>query len=60
MTVSRAGSALEEAILKIAEKYELTNIELAAIQVGRLESTLKYALRAERHPDDPTRKADEA
>jgi len=38
---------------------DLTDVELAQIMLIAPPIPLKYALRAERHPEDPTRKADE-
>lgn len=59
MQVQRADAALGMTLAKFQGEHDLTNIEMARILSGQLDSVLKYALRAERHPDDPDRKADE-
>jgi hypothetical protein len=60
LPVQAARIAIEEATLGLAEKRGLTWIELARC-LGEIQQTaLKYALRAERHPDDPDARADEA
>jgi hypothetical protein len=43
----------------LADHDNLTDIELTQIMLLAPEIPLKYALRAERHPDDPGKKADE-
>lgn len=43
----------------MADNGQLTYTELAQIMLLGPEIPLKYALRAERHPDDPDKKADE-
>jgi hypothetical protein len=41
------------------EHSDLTDIELAGIMLLAPAIPIKFALRAERHPEDPNRKADE-
>ena len=59
MLVQRASAELHTLILEFQERAGLTDIEMAVVLTERQQSVLKYALRAERHPDDPERKADE-
>lgn len=60
MTVQRAGNALHEATLKLIDDYDLSWIELGMILGERQHAALTYALRQERHPRNPGKKADEA
>ncbi len=62
MMVQQAGNKLARVILEWSEKEgeELTWIEVARILNEQVAMALKYALRVERHPDDPEKKADEA
>ena len=58
VVVAEAEGEIREFILKAARRHDLTDIELLTILSGQMASTLKYALRAERHPDDPSKPAD--
>jgi hypothetical protein len=40
--------------------HELTDVEMLRVVVGEVYALSKYALRQERHPDDPDARADEA
>ena len=59
MTVQHASNELHGYLLQLMDTHDLTWAELAVILTERQQSALKYVLRAERHPDDPERKADE-
>ncbi|MUN41435.1 hypothetical protein [Actinomadura litoris] len=60
MRVGGALADLRVLLIDFQEKHDLTDIEMLSI-VNSYEAThLKYMLRAERHPDDPHRGADEA
>jgi hypothetical protein len=60
MLVQRAESEFRVVVLDFLDKNDhLTDVELAQIMLLAPAIPLKYALRAERHPDDPSRKADE-
>lgn len=60
LNVSSATALLKTLVRDFAEKYDLTDVEaLRALQDCELIFTTRL-LRAERHPEDPTRKADEA
>ena len=59
MQVQRAGAELGQLLIAWYEKHGLTDIEACVEITAQLQSLLKYPLRAERHPDDPDRKADE-
>jgi hypothetical protein len=59
-TVGSAERKLGEAIDQIIQEYQPTYIELAQILASVQLSYLKYALRHERHPNDPEKGADEA
>jgi len=61
MPVQRAHAELGMMISKWwGEQDGLTPAELVGILLQETASIHKYVLRAERHPDDPGRKADEA
>lgn len=57
--VTKASLYISEAISFAIGKYDLTYLELISILSSEISSTVKYALRAERHPDDPDKGADE-
>jgi hypothetical protein len=44
--------------IDFVERHGLTPTEMLQILTDRAAQTLKYCLRAERHPDDPSRPAD--
>ena len=56
---SEAGLALSGLLLKWLEKYDLTELEVIRMLNQEQEKWVRYALRSERHPEDPSRKADE-
>jgi hypothetical protein len=56
--VNRAGLELSEFALKLRERDELTAIEYLCILNAEAARVLKYALRSERHPEDPDKPAD--
>ena len=57
--VSRAARTLADYVAALQDEYQLSYVETAKILAELAADKLKYALRAERHPDDPDRKADE-
>jgi hypothetical protein len=58
--VERARAEFGVVVLQfLSDHGYLTDIELAGIMLFAPEVPIRYALRAERHPDDPDRKADE-
>lgn len=60
MLVSRAEAEFRVCVLEFLDSHDdLTDIELAGIMMLAPAIPIKYALRRERHPDDPSRKADE-
>lgn len=58
--VAMAENELNEEINAIAVRHDLSSVELLQILAARTQSELRYMLRAERHPSDPTKKADGA
>ena len=56
--VRRVGLDISDFALKLREKHDLTYIEYLGILNEEVARVLKYALRAERHPDDPDKPAD--
>lgn len=58
--VAMAKLSIERAVLEIAESEGLTFIETVQALTGAIDRVAKYALRAERHPSDPEKGADEA
>ncbi len=53
----KASLALEEAVLNIVREHDITFIELVQMLAACLQSWSKYALRAERHPEQPDKPA---
>ncbi len=58
--VQKAGYEITDAVLKLSVKHDLTYVELLQVLTGLVQDSLKYMLRAERHPNDPDKKGDEA
>ncbi len=59
MLVQKADVELHGFLAEWQNRHGLTFGEVAVILADRQQNVLKYVLRAERHPEDPTRKADE-
>ena len=59
MTVQRAEGAIHGYVLAAMEEFGLTYAETAMILSSLTSNALKYALREERHPGNPGKKADE-
>ena len=57
--VRKASGAFTDWLIGFQQEHELTDVELMQILTEGQQMVLKYALRAERHPDNPDRKADE-
>lgn len=57
--VERADNELSGHILDLEKKYDLTLIEILGILLRRASDIHKYAIRAERHPDEPGLGGDE-
>lgn len=60
MIVNQARTDLEGFLIDWEKKYELTYAEVFSILGDRIANIAKYAIRAERHPDDPEKRGDEA
>lgn len=59
--VRDAEAAFTDKLIKWEEDYpDLTSLEIAKILQFAQGRILTYALRVERHPDDPSKKGDEA
>lgn len=58
LKVQGAQVAISLAITRIADEHDLTIIELLGILNEIVARWLKYALRAERHPNAPEEPAD--
>jgi hypothetical protein len=60
MLVQRASADIRTALLDLQEQHDLTDVEMLGV-VGEWQAgKLKWMLRAERHPDEPGKRADEA
>lgn len=59
MRVERARGKLHDYVLGFSDKHELTDIEMAGILLYLAGRFNNLALREERHPGDPEKKADE-
>jgi len=58
--VSQARSEFDRFLLDLEQKHELTFGEMFSIIGSAISNLAKYQIRAERHPDDPNKKGDEA
>ena len=58
--VHTAEHEISLAVLKVQHEHGLTDVEFLQILNGLAASILKYMLRKERHPENPTMPADEA
>jgi hypothetical protein len=56
--VRRAENELSGRMLDLVKAHRLTFAERFSILASLASDTAKYALRAERHPEDPSRPAD--
>ena len=57
--VQQAHNELDLAVIDMCKKYELTYAELFSV-LNQIEvSWIKYAIRDERHPDDPEKRGGE-
>ena len=53
------GAEFDVFLLELQKKYDLTDVEILQMLTAGQQGILKFMLRAERHPDDPTKRADE-
>jgi hypothetical protein len=60
MKVQTAQNELEALISKFVKKNDLTMVETLQVLTSYIQTELKYALREERHPEDPSTPGDEA
>lgn len=60
IVVMDARSELTKFMGALEEKYDLTYGEMFSMLADRMSDLAKYLVRAERHPDDPNKKGDEA
>lgn len=58
--VRTASLELQSALAVIVDKHKLTFVETLKLLTEAQQDELKYMLRAERHPKNPEKKADEA
>ena len=58
--VTEARREFEEFLLDLEQKHELSYGELFLMLGQAIANNAKYQIRAERHPDDPDKKGDEA
>lgn len=57
--VEKAGARIRQVVADALKPDELTYIEFIQVMNEIQASWLRYALREERHPDDPEKRADE-
>lgn len=60
LKVQEAGAEIGLAVVKLAEKHDLTAIEVMKCLLQCAQSWNTMSLREERHPENPDHKADEA
>jgi hypothetical protein len=58
--VQKARNELETFLLELEQKHALTYGEVFSLLGNAVANLAKYQIRAERHPDDPAKKGDEA
>ena len=58
--VTNARLEFDQFLFDLEKNYELTFGELFSIVGNAITNLAKYQIRAERHPDDPDKKGDEA
>jgi len=59
ITQSQYQSFMDQ-LNQTVDRHSLTNGEIIQILAGEIVSLMKYAIRAERHPNDPKKAGDEA
>lgn len=59
LAVQRAEAEIAAAVWAHPAVARLTDVELAGVLLRIAQRALTFALREERHPDDPEKKADE-
>jgi hypothetical protein len=55
---SRASATLAVTLSEYQREHKLTDVEMLQALTSWQQTTLKYMLRAERHPEDPDKPAD--
>ena len=55
LIVQKAGTEMHKAILDIVVKYDLSFIEEVGALAQIIAQASKYALRQERHPEEPSK-----
>jgi len=61
LKVQAAQFRFNDLLLSFQQEHGLSYVEMVNIIAGSMQTELlKYMLRAERHPEDPSKKADEA
>jgi len=58
--VEKARHAFVTFLLELRQEYELTYGELFQLLGNAVTDLAKYQIRAERHPDDPDKRGDDA
>lgn len=60
LIVDKARLAFDQFLLDLEQKHNLTYGEIFSLLGGAVVSLAKYQIRAERHPEEPGKKGDEA
>ncbi|MFD0853581.1 hypothetical protein ACFQ07_15195 [Actinomadura adrarensis] len=60
LPVQSAGAELKAQLIAFQIEHDLTNVEMLGLLQDAASDVTRRLLRAERHPNDPERKADEA
>ena len=58
--VQKARGEFETFLLELEQKHALSYGEMFSLLGSAVANLTKYQIRAERHPDDPEKKGDEA
>ena len=59
LSVAQASADISQALIALQQEHGLTDIEMMQAVATWQDRKLKYMLRAERHPDDPDKPAEQ-
>lgn len=60
IVVQRAELALDTFMIGLVNEHDLTPAEQISLLANQIKTVSMYAIRSERHPDDPEKRGDEA
>ena len=60
LPVQQASRDIRDALDELQREHDLTDVEMLRVLNEHQDNIARHMLRAERHPNDPGKKADEA